>query len=126
MNFIASCSGLVSFLPELHQHLVVRIHELVQLRLHLSGQATERHALPCLYLFGFNGLDVTSNDEGSFVLTHTSRRPLPLASCSTGLPLAPLFPVAATVFRVSGRPAPGGCGGSCATTTLREDAHGRW
>jgi hypothetical protein len=58
---------------------------------------------------------------------HTSRRPPPpLASCSTGLLLAPLFPVVATVFRVSGRPAPSGCGGSCATTALREDAHGRW
>jgi hypothetical protein len=36
---------------------------------------------------------------------HTSRRSLPLADCSTGLPLVPLFPVATTVFRVSGRPA---------------------
>jgi len=44
----------------------------------------------------------------------------------TGWLLALLFPVAATVFRVSGRPAPDGCGGSCATTALREDAHGRW
>jgi hypothetical protein len=39
---------------------------------------------------------------------------------------APLFPVAATVFRVSGRPAPSGCSGSCATTALRENAHDRW
>jgi hypothetical protein len=59
----------------------------------LSGQAGEHRALPCLHLFGFNGLDVASNDEGSFVLMHASRRPPPLASCSTGLPLAPLFPV---------------------------------
>jgi hypothetical protein len=69
-----------------------------------SGQAAERHALPHLHIFGFNGLDVASNDEGSFALMHASRRPPPLASCSTGLPLAPLFPVAATVFGVSGRP----------------------
>jgi hypothetical protein len=48
-----------------------------------------------------------------------------LASCSIGLPLAPLFLVASTVFRVSGRPEPSGCGGSCSTTVLREDAHGR-
>jgi hypothetical protein len=115
MNFITSHSG-----------LVVRLHELVKLWLHLSGQAAERHALSRLHLFGFNGLDVTSNDEGSFALTHASRRPSPLAICSPRLPLAPLFLVAATVFRVSGRPAPGGCGGSCATTVLREDAHGRW
>jgi hypothetical protein len=64
-------------LPELHQHLMVCLHELVQLWLHLSGQAAERRALPRLHLFGFNGLDVTSNDEGSFALTHASRRPLP-------------------------------------------------
>jgi hypothetical protein len=56
---------------------------------------------------GFNGLDVASNDEGSFALVHVSRRPLPLASCITGLPPVPLFLVAATVFRVSDRPAPG-------------------
>jgi hypothetical protein len=49
-----------------------------------------------------------------------------LASCSIKLPLAPLFPVVATVFRVSGRPAPGGYGGKCAMTALREDAHGQW
>jgi hypothetical protein len=49
-----------------------------------------------------------------------------MASCSIGLPLVPLFPVVATVFRVSGRPAPGGCDGSCTTTALRVDAHGRW
>jgi hypothetical protein len=36
-----------------------------------------------------------------------------LASCSTRLPLALLFPVAAIVFRVSGRPAPGGAEGGC-------------
>jgi hypothetical protein len=36
-----------------------------------------------------------------------------LASSRTGWPLAPLFPVAATVFRVSGRPAPSGAGGGC-------------
>jgi hypothetical protein len=82
--------------------------------------------LPRLRLFGFNGLDIISNDEGPFALTHASGRPPLLASCSIGLPLASLFPVAATVFRVSDRPAPGGCGGSCATTALREDAHGRW
>jgi hypothetical protein len=37
--------------------------------------------------------------------THASGRLPPLASYSTELPPAPLFPVAATVFRVSGRPA---------------------
>jgi hypothetical protein len=58
--------------------------------------------------------------------SHESRRPPPLASCSTGLPLALLFPVVATVFRVSGRPVPGGCGGNDATMALREDAHGWW
>jgi hypothetical protein len=115
MNLIASCSG-----------LVVRLHELVEFRLQPSGQVARRRALPRLHLFGFNGFDVASNDEGSFALMHASRRPSPLASCSIGLPLAPLFPVAATVFRASGRPPPGGCGGSCATTALREDAHGRW
>jgi hypothetical protein len=113
-------------LPELHQHLMVCLHELVQLRLRLSGQVAEHRELPHLHLFGFNGLDVASNDEGSFALTHASRRPPPLASCSTGLPLAPLFPVAATVFRVSGRPASGDCGSSGAMTALREDAHRRW
>jgi hypothetical protein len=100
-------------LLELHQHLVVRLHELVQLWLPLSGQATERRALPRLHLFGFDGLDVASNDEGSFTLMHASRRPMPLASCSTRLLLAPLFPVAATVFRVRGRPTPGGAEGGC-------------
>jgi hypothetical protein len=78
---------------ELHQHLMVRLHELVQLRLRRNGQAAGRHAVPRLHFFGFNGLDVASNDEGSFALTHASRRPPPLASCSTGLPLALLFPV---------------------------------
>jgi hypothetical protein len=58
-----------------------------------SGQAAECRALSCLHLFSFNGLDVASNDEGSFTLTHASRRPPPLASCSTGLPLALLFPM---------------------------------
>jgi hypothetical protein len=107
MNFIASYRG-----------VVVRLHELVELRLRPSSQAAGRRALPCLHLFGFNGFDVTSNDEGSFALTHASRRPPPLASCSTGLPLALLFPVSATMFRVSGRPAPGGCGDSRAMTAL--------
>jgi hypothetical protein len=115
MNFIASCSG-----------LVVRLHELVELRLRLSGQAAGRRALPRLHLFGFNGFDVASNDEGSFALTHASRRPSPLASCSPRLSLAPLFLVTAAVFRVSSRPAPSGCGSSYATTAPREDAHGRW
>jgi hypothetical protein len=67
------------FLPELHQHLVVRLHELVELSLRLSGQAAERRVLPRLHLFGFNGLDVASNDEGSFALMHASRGP-PLRS----------------------------------------------
>jgi hypothetical protein len=58
--------------------------------------------------------------------SHASRRPPPLASYSTGLPLAPLFPVAATVFSVSNKPTPGGCSGRYATTALGEDAHGRW
>ena len=61
------------FLPELHQHLVVRLHELVELRLRLSGQAAERRVLPRLHLFGFNGLDVASNEEGSSALMHTPR-----------------------------------------------------
>jgi hypothetical protein len=113
-------------LPELHQHLEVRLHELVQLWLRLSGQAAKRRALLRLHLFGFNGFNVASNDEDSFALTHALRRLPPLASCSTGLLLAPLFPVAATVFRVSGMPAPGGCSGSCATTALGEDARRRW
>jgi hypothetical protein len=126
MNFIASCSGLVSSSLNFTSTLVVRLHELVWLLLRLSGQATKRRVLPRLHLFSFDGLDVASNDEGSFGLTRASRRPPPLASCSTGLPLAPLFPVAVAVFRVSDRPAPGGCSGSCATTALREDAHGRW
>jgi hypothetical protein len=53
-------------LPELHQHLVVCLHELVQLCLHLNGQAVERRVLSRLHLFGFDGLDVASNDGGSF------------------------------------------------------------
>jgi hypothetical protein len=61
-----------------------------------------------LHLFGFNGLDIASNDEGSSALAHASRRLPSLASCSTGLPPASLFLVAATVFRVSDRPAPDG------------------
>jgi hypothetical protein len=69
MNFIASCGG-----------LVVCLHEQVELRLHLSGQAAGRHVLPRLHLFGFNGFDVASNDGGSFAMTHTSRRPPRLAS----------------------------------------------
>jgi hypothetical protein len=60
-------------LPELHQHLEVRLQELVELRLRLSGQATERRVLPRLHLFGFNGLNIASNDEGSFALTHAPR-----------------------------------------------------
>jgi hypothetical protein len=38
--------------------VAVRLHELVQLRLCPSGQATERRALPRLPLFCFNGLDI--------------------------------------------------------------------
>jgi hypothetical protein len=60
-------------LPELYQHLMVRLHELVELRLRLSGQATECRVLPHLHLFGFNGLDVASNEEGSFTLIHAPR-----------------------------------------------------
>jgi hypothetical protein len=66
-------------LPEPHQHLVVRLHELVELWLRLSGQAAKSRVLPCLHLFGFNGLDVASNDEGSFALMHAPRGP---PSCS--------------------------------------------
>jgi hypothetical protein len=73
MNFIASGSG-----------LVVRLHELVELWLRSSGQATGRRVPPCFQLFGFNGPDVASNDEGSFVLVHTSRRPPPPASRPEG------------------------------------------
>jgi hypothetical protein len=69
-------------LPELHQHLVVRLHELVHLRLCFSGQATGRRVLPRHHLFGFNGLDAASNVEGP----HASRRPSPLASYGTGWP----------------------------------------
>jgi hypothetical protein len=73
MNFIASCSG-----------LVVRLHELVELWLRSSGQATERRVPPCFQLFGFNSPDITSNDEGSFVLAHVTRRPPPPASHPEG------------------------------------------
>jgi hypothetical protein len=73
MNFIASCSGLVACL-----------HELVELRLRFSGQAAGRRMSPRFQLFGSNGPDVASNDEGSFVSAHTSRRPPPLASHSEG------------------------------------------
>jgi hypothetical protein len=64
-------------LSKLHQHLEVRLHELVELWLRLSAQVAERRVLPHLYLFGFNGLDVASNDEGSFALMHASRGPPP-------------------------------------------------
>jgi hypothetical protein len=63
MNFTASFSG-----------LVVRLHELVELQLRPSGQATGCRALLRLHLFGFNGFDVASNDEDSFALAHASRR----------------------------------------------------
>jgi hypothetical protein len=56
MNFIASCSGLMA-----------RLHELVELRLHFSGQAAWRRMPSCFQFFGFNGPDVASNDVGSFV-----------------------------------------------------------
>jgi hypothetical protein len=69
-----------------------------ELRLHLLR----------LHLFGFNGFDATSNDEGSFALAHVLRRSPPLASCSTELSPALLFPVAAIVFRVSDQPASSG------------------
>jgi hypothetical protein len=64
MNFIAYGRG-----------LVVRLHELVELWLRSSGQATGRRMSLCFQLFGFNGPDVASNDEGSFVLAHELRRP---------------------------------------------------
>jgi hypothetical protein len=54
MNFIASGSG-----------LAVRLHELVELRLRLIGQAAGRRALPRLHLFGFNGFGIASNDGGA-------------------------------------------------------------
>jgi hypothetical protein len=73
MNFIASGSG-----------LVVRHHELVDLWLCSSGQATERRVSPCFQLFGFNGPDIASNDEGSLVLAHASRRPPSPASHPEG------------------------------------------
>jgi hypothetical protein len=73
MNFIASCSGLMA-----------RLHELVELQLHFSGQATGRRVSPRFQLFGFNGPDIASNDEGPFVSAHTSRRPPPPASRSEG------------------------------------------
>jgi hypothetical protein len=73
MNFIASGSG-----------LVVRHYELVELWLRSSGQATGRHVPPCFQLFGFNGPDVASNDEGSLVLAHAPRRPPPPASRPEG------------------------------------------
>jgi hypothetical protein len=73
MNFIASCSGLVA-----------RLHELVELRLRFSGQTAGRHVSPRFQLFGFNGPDVASNDEGSFVSEHTLRRPPPPASRPEG------------------------------------------
>jgi hypothetical protein len=73
MNFIASCSGLVACL-----------HELVELRLRFSGQATGRRVPPRFQLFGFNVPDVASNDEDSFVSTHVSRRPPPPASRPEG------------------------------------------
>jgi hypothetical protein len=73
MNFIASCSGLMACL-----------HELVKLRLCFSGQAAGRRVSPRFQLFGFNGPDVASNDEGSFVSAHTSRRPPPPASPPKG------------------------------------------
>jgi hypothetical protein len=73
MNFIASCSGLVACL-----------HELVELRLRFSGQAVECRVPPRFQLFGSNGLDVASNDEGSFVSAHALRRPPPPASRPEG------------------------------------------
>jgi hypothetical protein len=73
MNFIASGSG-----------LMVRHHELVELWLRSSDQATGRRVPPCFQLFGFNGSDVASNNEGSFVLAHVSRRPSSPASRPEG------------------------------------------